>query len=91
MINQKADFNKRKQKAVEYYEIFLTQAPLKSGLYTDSGHRFRFNQIKRTDFWFYPLKSLDVFFDYVFFNHDTYEVSKSDSLLAELYFRLDID
>ena len=32
------------------------------------------------------------FFDYVEFNHDTYEVGESDdSGIADLYFRLDVD
>ena len=33
----------------------------------------------------------DPFYDYVFYNSDTYDVPKDKSVIAEVYFRLDSD
>ena len=69
----------------------LTQAPLKSGLFTDTGHRFRFNEFLRIDYWWRGYKAVDKFFDYVFYNHDIYEVPKTNTLIAQMYWRLNND
>jgi len=54
VIDQKIDFIERLKRAVVNAESFLAQAPLRSGIYTDGGHRFRFNKFERIDKWYSP-------------------------------------
>ena len=91
MISSKIDLNERNKRAVNYQELMLSQSPLKSGLYTDSGHRFRFNEFLRIDYWWSGYNSVDKFFDYVFYSHDVYEVPKTNTVLTEMYWRLNND
>ena len=91
LISSKIDLNERNDRAVNYEEIFLNQAPLAAGLYTDSGFRLRYNAFNRQDYWWKGYKNVDVFFDYIFYNHDTYEVPKTNTLIAEMYWRLGND
>jgi hypothetical protein len=88
-LNENIDFTLRGDKAVRYYEIFVKSSPLRSGYFTDAGHRLRYNQFLRTDFWWTTARRTDEFFDYVFYNSDTYEVPTTKTEIAELYFRLD--
>jgi hypothetical protein len=90
LISSKIDLNERVERAVAHEELYITEAPLKSGLYTDSGHRLRYNALNRQDYWWSGYKSVDVFFDYVFYNSDTYEVPDT-TILAEFYWRLNTD
>jgi hypothetical protein len=50
-LNSKVDFISREDRAVSDFEIYLVQAPLKTGWFTDGGHRFRYNKFKRADHW----------------------------------------
>lgn len=88
-MNEKIDFNDRDEKAVRLGEQFVPSIPIKSGTFTDAGHRYRYNKFLRTDYWYSGKKINDPFYDYVFYNSDTYEVEEDKTVLAELYFRLD--
>ena len=61
-------------------------------LFSDVGYRFRKNIL---DLWdtIGPYDGFDdmTFFDFLFYNHDTYEIDESITTLAEIYFRLEID
>ena len=61
-------------------------------MYSDVGYRFRTNILNVWDTW-NPYDSLTkfYFFDFKFFNQDTYEVGEGHALIAEIYFRLEID
>ena len=74
LISSKIDLTEMEERAVSFEELYLTQVPLKSGLYTDDGHRFRFNEFLRIDYWWSGYKSIDIFYDYMFYSHDVYEV-----------------
>ena len=67
-------------------------APLKSGGFSDTGYRFRKNYFERYDEW-QPLgKAKDeFFFDITFYNSDTISVDLNHAVIAEMYFRIDID
>ena len=64
---------------------------MKSGKFSDTGHRFRYNIFHRIDHWHTPYQKKEPFFDYVFYNSDTWDVSKDKLEIAEVYFRLDTD
>jgi len=75
--------------------------PIDSDKYSDVGYRYRTNVFYNFKEW-YPFAeeviSFDdpiLFYDFKFFNQDTYVVpvvpSSEKSLIAEIYFRLEID
>jgi hypothetical protein len=62
------------------------------GEFTDAGYRFRSNTYTRIDKWWWPLEAESSFFDLVPFNHYPFSLTPEeikDSVIAELYFRLD--
>ena len=61
---------------------------MKSGKFSYTGHRFRFNAFKRIDYWFTKKNKVDRFFDYIPFSTDTFDVPKDKITIAEIYFRL---
>ena len=90
VLNEKIDFIEREGKAVRYAESFLPVIQMQSGVFSDTGHRMRFNYFERTDFWWSKSqKIIDKFYDYVFYSSDTYDVPKTNTVIAEIYFRLD--
>jgi hypothetical protein len=91
IINQKIDFNERGDTAVRYNEVFVQTIKMTAGLFSDTGHRFRYNIFNRVDHWITNSESTNPFFDYLFFNSDTYIVAKDKVEIAEVYFRLDTD
>jgi hypothetical protein len=64
---------------------------MKAGKFSDTGHRYRFNSFHRTDNWYSNTEILNPFFDYVFYNSDTYDVPLDKVEIAEIYFRLMTD
>ena len=64
---------------------------MKAGMFSDTGHRYRYNIFHRVDNWYSKQVKLNPFFDYIFFNSDTYEVAKDKVEIAEVYFRLMTD
>ena len=62
-------------------------------MYTDAGYRFRMNQFNAADNWFpFIPASIHTFFDYKFYNSDTYDTGTTQGhLIAEMYFRIDTD
>jgi hypothetical protein len=64
---------------------------MKAGKFSDTGHRYRYNIFHRTDYWYTQTELLNPFFDYIFFNSDTYDVPKDKVEIAEIYFRLMTD
>ena len=66
--------------------------PIASGKYSDVGYRFRRNHLTREDlptpFSDTYAKISEAFYDFQFYNQDTYDVSDESDLLAEVYFRL---
>lgn len=91
ILNQKIDFNSRGERAVRFNEMFVQTIEMKAGKFSDTGHRFRFNLFNRVDNWHKKTVQLDPFYDYVFFNSDTYDVPKDKKEIAEVYFRLMTD
>lgn len=91
VINEQIDFNDRDERAVRYNEIYTPGVPIQTGLFSDTGYRYRYNQFERTDFWWTGKKYLDPFFDYLHYSTDIYVVPEDDISLAELYFRLDVN
>ena len=73
-------------------ELYAQTLPLEAGHFTDVGYRFRTNIFDHTDF-VYPETpaAWKRFFDFKFFNQDTFKVDKKQNLLAEIYFRLEVD
>jgi hypothetical protein len=61
--------------------------------YSDSGYRFRYNEFERQDGPYYPKNTKDSFFDYIFYSSDSFPTPPKSSphLIAEMYFRLQID
>lgn len=90
-INQKIDFTDRGEYAVRLNEVWFPSIPLKSGLYTDSGYRYRYNKFERYDHWWSKQKITDLFYDMKFFSSDTFTVPKTQKVLAEMYFRMEVD
>jgi hypothetical protein len=64
---------------------------LSSGKFTDAGYRYRLNTFIRTDKWWVSKEIEQPYYDYVFYNSDTFEVSKNETAIAEMYFRIDVD
>ena len=52
MINEKIDFNDRDERAVRYNEVFIPSIPINSRVFSDTGHRYRYNKFLRTDEWY---------------------------------------
>jgi len=65
---------------------------MKKGKFSDTGYRFRKNDFNRIDKWYpFGLQVIDTFFDLTFYNSDTFDVGKDSKVIAEMYFRLEID
>jgi len=66
--------------------------PMKSGLFSDTGYRFRQNYFNRYDDW-YPLGSYNstIFYDLHFYNSDTVTVGDDYTKIAEMFYRLEVD
>jgi hypothetical protein len=62
---------------------------MRSGSFSDTGHRFRYNQFQRTDYWWTKKNKVDKFYDYIFYNSYTFSVPEDKTVIAEMYFRLD--
>ena len=78
--------------AIRQNEIWMPSIPLKSGIFSDAGYRFRENKFLMKDNWLPGHKSnLELFFDVLFYNSETLSVTTDYMTVAELYFRLDID
>ena len=84
IINQKIDFNERGPKAVRFNEIFVQTIDMRAGKFSDTGHRFRYNIFNRIDHWVTKYQTKDPFFDYIFYNSDTWEVPKNKTEIAEV-------
>ena len=65
---------------------------MKLGFFSDTGYRFRKNAFNRKEDW-YPFGSsvMERFFDIPYFNSDTFDVGEDNNVIAEMYFRLEID
>lgn len=91
-LNKKIDFNEFGSFSVRENEIFLSQAPMHRGAYTDGGYRFKFNKFNKKDNFFTGGKTdTDVFYDMYFFNSDTFIHDDLTKPIAEIYFRLAVD
>lgn len=86
VINQKIDFLDRDEYAVRNNEVFVPSISLEWGNYSDTGYRFRYNHFERFDSWWAQTQTLNVFFDYIFYNSDTFDVPHNSELAAEMYF-----
>lgn len=91
MINQKIDFTDRDEFAVRMNEIYVPAIPIKSGLFSDTGYRWRYNKFERYDKWWSQNMTTNLFYDFMFYNSDTFTVSEEETRLAEMYFRLEVD
>ena len=90
-INQKIDFNDRGEYAVRLNEVWLPTMPLQLGLFNDVGYRYRYNKFDRYDKWWSTNMTTNLFTDIKVFNSDTFTVPKNRTVLAEMYFRLEVD
>jgi hypothetical protein len=91
MINQKIDFTDRDEFAVRFNEIYVPAIPLKSGIFSDTGYRWRYNIFERYDKWWSQSKTINLFYDFMFYNSDSFTVPKEKTELAEMYIRLEVD
>ena len=91
LLNQKIDFYEFSDTAIRYNEVFIPGVLMTE--YSDTGHRFRYNEFDRFDYWYWFTKSKDRFFDYLFFSSDTYPSAPESTpdLIAEIYFRFEVD
>jgi len=79
--------------------VYSSTIPLKSGYYSDVGYRNRLNKFHNHKEYFpfaeyvNEMKDDELFYDFTFYNQDTYEISSNSdqSLLCEIYIRLEID
>jgi hypothetical protein len=71
--------------------VFVPGVP--ANQYSDTGYRFRYNEFERQDGPYWAIKVTDRFYDFLFYNSDTYPTAptKSPHLIAEMYFRLEVD
>jgi hypothetical protein len=74
VINQKIDFMDRGEFAVRNNEIFVPVIPLKWGKFSDTGYRFRYNDFQRYDYWWSKSLRHNIFYDFFFYNSDTFDV-----------------
>ena len=65
--------------------------PLRTGKYSDTGYRFRRNLLERVDDWPIGISKFDEFYDYIFYNSDTFDTDGNNTLISEMYFRLEVD
>lgn len=93
VLNQKIDFTSFGDYAVRYNEMFVPSIPLEYPSYSDTGYRFRYNLFDRKDGYLIPKNDEDVFFDYFEYNTDTFQSAPagSEQMVAEMYFRLEVD
>jgi len=76
---------------VRYNEVFIPGVPMNA--YSDTGYRFRYNEFDRIDNWYWGESEIKYFFDYLFYNSDTYPTppENNQEIIAEMYFRLEVD
>lgn len=74
VLNQKIDFSDRDEFAVRLNEVFVPSASLAAGTVCDTGYRFRYNKFERYDAWWSRTMSVNVFYDYMFYNSDCFIV-----------------
>ena len=93
VINEKIDFTTFGQNAVRFNEIFIPSIPLAYPFYSDTGYRFRWNFFDRSDGYIIPDNFNNTFFDVFEYNTDTFTSAPagSEMLVAEMYFRLEVD
>jgi hypothetical protein len=93
VLNQKIDFSTFDKIAVRYNEIFFPSIPMAYPSYSDTGYRFRYNQFDRSDGYIFPNNFDNKFYDCFEYNTDTWQSAPagSEQLVAELYFRLEVD
>jgi len=72
----------------------LQSVPIGAGKFSDVGYRFRANNFLKSDGWL-PAdingNEDEVFYDYKYYNVDTFDVEEEKDVLAEIYFRLEVD
>ena len=65
---------------------------MRAGGFTDSGYRYRSNHWYRTDSYIPGIKTeIDKFYDFKIYNNDLFLVGNDYTIVAEMYFRLDVD
>ena len=89
------DFSKYDTDYISQNEQFSSSISMAAGTFSDVGYRFRRNYITREDlpspFNEYYARFSEPFYDFQFFNMDSYEVPEDTQLLAEVYFRIQLD
>ena len=93
MIQDKLDFSQiDSTMIIRQNEIYGHTIPIDSGKYSDVGYRFRTNNFVRKDLVYPERPETELsFYDFKFFNQDTYDVDESNTNLAEIYFRFEVD
>lgn len=71
--------------------MFIPSIPLKAGKFSDTGYRFRYNIFERFDQWYSQTLLTNIFYDYMFYNSDTFDVPDRKTEIAEMYYRLEVD
>ena len=92
LVNKKIYF-KSFNHQVRHNEVWTPTLPIGPGQFTDAGYRFRLNSFEGDDSWNpLALPTLYNFFDYKFYNVDTYSTGKKQGHnVCELYWRVDTD
>ena len=92
ILNYKIDFEDFENTTRVQNELYLPSIPISAGKFSDVGYRYRANIFDRYDNYLRVEGALEPtrekFYDYIFFNSDTFEVDPDQYNLAEIYFRL---
>lgn len=64
---------------------------MEPGKFGDFGARFRYNNFHREDNWWNTAATHNPFYDYFFYSLDIYDMPDGNNLLANFYFRLDVN
>ena len=94
MLQHKIDFTTYEDKTLRQNELYLQSVPISAGKFNDVGFRFRANFFDKDDAWLpggLGGNAPETFYDYKFYNVDTFDVEEEKDVLAEIYFRLEVD
>ena len=80
------------ERVIRSNELFSATLPLDAGKFSDVGYRMRKNHFALGDKILRDIYPYDnIFYDFNYFNKDTYDVDPTNTLLSEFYIRLEVD
>ena len=91
LINSKINFKDFNNSIVQS-ETWTPSIPLGGNKYSDTGVRLKMNVFNRQDSWsIFGSEQEDTFYNYEQYNSDTFDTSPSQTLIAEMFFRIQSD